>query len=583
MEMQVQWRFFAVLGRAHRGLAAAWWLLIAARGALPAIFAVAAGAAVRALGRHDDATAPLLVLGAVFVLGQVLAPVHTQVGANLGERLSLWLHDRLLVATTRPAGLAHLESAELAADLALARDFDLGISDPPLSLSLPLIAGGLVDLATGLAQAALLVGYRWWAPILLGGAWAATHALLRAGTMWDRDSDEARTAHRVADYSYRLAVDAPAAKELRIFGLADWTVARFAAQRRRLVELRWQAIRLRPGPTTAAIALVIAANTVFFWSLARSASEIGIGGVTTYAQAAVGAAGLAFGGLNWALPLAASGVAAVLRLGPAMESAGQLPNGDAQPKQKPGIALRLDDVGFSYDGKPILGGVRLDIPAGTSLAIVGRNGAGKTTLVKLLCRLYDPTSGTIAADGIDLRSLDIEAWRSRVSAVFQDFLRCELPLRDNVAPLGGTDEAIRNALAAADATGLAEPDTVLARGYDGGIDLSGGQWQRIALARALHAVECGAGLVILDEPTAQLDVRAEAEIFDRILAATRDRTTILISHRFSTVRQADQICVLEDGRVAELGSHAELMAAGGRYREMFELQAARFASEEPHV
>ena len=128
----------------------------------------------------------------------------------------------------------------------------------------------------------------------------------------------------------------------------------------------------------------------------------------------------------------------------------------------------------------------------------------------------------------------------------------------------------------AGATGLADLDTILARGYPGGTDLSGGQWQRIALARALCAVRLGAGVVLLDEPTAQLDVRGEAEIFDRILAATRDCTTILISHRFSTVRHADRICVLEGGKVVELGSHAELMARNGRYRTMFDLQASRF-------
>jgi ATP-binding cassette subfamily B protein len=135
---------------------------------------------------------------------------------------------------------------------------------------------------------------------------------------------------------------------------------------------------------------------------------------------------------------------------------------------------------------------------------------------------------------------------------------------------------VTSALRSAGAEGLADLDTVLARGYDGGTDLSGGQWQRVALARALAAVQQGAGLVLLDEPTAQLDVRGEAEIFERILAATRHRTTVLISHRFSTVRQADRICVLEEGRVVELGSHAELMALGGRYRTMFDLQASRF-------
>jgi ABC-type multidrug transport system fused ATPase/permease subunit len=163
--------------------------------------------------------------------------------------------------------------------------------------------------------------------------------------------------------------------------------------------------------------------------------------------------------------------------------------------------------------------------------------------------------------------------------VFQDFIRFELSLRDNVAPAGAPDEVIREALEAAGAGGLASLDTILARGYPGGTDLSGGQWQRVALARALCAVKLGAGLVLLDEPTAQLDVRGEAEIFDRILTATRDITTILISHRFSTVRHADRICVLEHGKVIELGTHEELMEAGGRYRTMFELQASRFGGD----
>ena len=222
----------------------------------------------------------------------------------------------------------------------------------------------------------------------------------------------------------------------------------------------------------------------------------------------------------------------------------------------------------------------LDVPAGSSLAIVGQNGAGKTTLAKLLCRLYDPQSGAIEADGVDLREIDIAAWRSRLTAVFQDFIKFELPLRDNVAPNGAPDETIQRALAKARAADLAGLDTILARGYEGGTDLSGGQWQRIALARALCALEMGAGVVLLDEPTAQLDVRGEAEIFERILAATRQATTILISHRFSTVRHADRICVLEHGKVIELGTHDELMARGGRYKTMFDLQAQRFNASE---
>jgi len=288
---------------------------------------------------------------------------------------------------------------------------------------------------------------------------------------------------------------------------------------------------------------------------------------------------IAFGGLSWALDGASAPAAAVLRLRETMAAAGALAPATAPrgAQDLPTRELRFRDVTFAYPGgEPVLEHFVLSIPAGSSLAIVGQNGAGKTTLAKLLCRLYDPQDGAIEVDGVDVRDLELTAWRARLAAVFQDFLRLERPLRDNVAPDGAPDDDVLAALAEAGASGLADLDTILARGYEGGTDLSGGQWQRVALARALCAVRLGAGVVLLDEPTAQLDVRGEAEIFNRILAATRDCTTILISHRFSTVRQADRICVLEHGRVIELGSHAELIEQGGRYRTMFELQAERF-------
>jgi ABC-type multidrug transport system fused ATPase/permease subunit len=290
---------------------------------------------------------------------------------------------------------------------------------------------------------------------------------------------------------------------------------------------------------------------------------------------------IAFGGLNWALDGAAAPVAAVLRLEPAMGPAGALSSGERSAAAMPAHAIRFRDLTFAYPGgAPVLEGFDLTIPAGSSLAIVGQNGAGKTTLAKLLCRLYDPQRGAVEIDGVDAREFDLASWRSRLAAVFQDFTRLELPLRDNVAPAGAPDDVVRAALAAAGAADLADLDTVLAKGYEGGTDLSGGQWQRVALARALCAVKRGAGVVLLDEPTAQLDVRGEAEIFDRLLAATRHCTTILISHRFSTVRHADRICVLEHGKVVELGTHDELMAKGGRYRTMFDLQAQRFTATE---
>ena len=267
-----------------------------------------------------------------------------------------------------------------------------------------------------------------------------------------------------------------------------------------------------------------------------------------------------------------------------MAPRGALPSGSEEPRARPAHEIRFRSVRFAYpgpaSGAPVLDDFDLTIPAGSSLAIVGQNGAGKTTLAKLLCRLYDPQSGSIEVDGIPLRNLELSGWRRRISAVFQDFIRFELSLRENVAPDGAPDETIRAALTAAGASSLASLDTVLSRAYEGGTDLSGGQWQRVALARALCAVAMGARLVILDEPTAQLDVRGEAEIFEQILDATRHCTTILISHRFSTVRLADRICVLEGGKVVELGTHEELMAHRGRYRTMFDLQAQRFGEAE---
>ena len=585
-----EWKFIKVLPRTNPWLAGAWWALLILRGLLPALFAIAMGLLVGAVQRQDDLTAPLALAGTVFVLLQVLAPLHQAVGANLGFQTAAWLYDQLTIACVEPPGIAHLEDAELANDITMARDFDLGISGPPLSISMDFIASGLVELLAGLTSALVLAAYAWWAPLLLAGAWLATHWLLRESGVWkDRNTDDVREAQRHADYAYRLAVDAPSSRELRLFGLAAWTVERFRRHRRRLHDLRWQATKLRERPLATSLVLVLLANAVVFGAMAMDANAgaLALDRMVVFATAAFSTSMIAFGGLSWALDGAAAPAAAVLRLGKAMAAKGALRSGKEPAEGLPRKELRFTNVRFAYPSAPeelVLDGFDLAIPAGSSLAIVGQNGAGKTTLAKLLCRFYEPLEGTIEVDGVDVREFALTSWRRRVAAVFQDFVRFQLPLRDNVAPAGASDETVRRALAEAGAGNLASLETVLARGYDGGTDLSGGQWQRVALARALAAVKGdeqreGAGIVVLDEPTAQLDVRGEAEIFDRILQATRDTTTILISHRFSTVRHADRICVLEQGRVAELGSHDELMALGGRYRTMFELQAQRFAED----
>src|SRR6266480_3859065 len=286
-----EWIFAGVLPRADHALAIGWWILLVLRGLLPAIFAVAMGRLVGSIQRGGDLAAPLALVGIVFVLLQVLPPIHQVVGANLGSRTAAWLYDQLTTACVRPPGMGHLENFKLTNDLTMARDFDLGITGPPMFISMDFIAGGLVEMVGGLASAVVLAAYAWWAPVLLAGAWLATHWLLRESAIWrDRNTDEVRGAQRDADYAYRLAVDPPASKELRLFGLAGWTIDRFVNRRTRLHMLQHQATRLRERPVLWSMLLVIGANLVVFWSLANAAANgsLHLGDVVMFAQSAVG-------------------------------------------------------------------------------------------------------------------------------------------------------------------------------------------------------------------------------------------------------------------------------------------------------
>ena len=587
-------KFFAELWRASPGYALAWWVLLIVRACMPALVSVAFGWLVSAITLNYSLTGPLMLVGLAFGAIVTLLPVHQLVSMNLGSLMANHLYGRLMHAGITPDGIAHLERPEFTNDLTTARDFDQGIMGPPLAISMDFITGGLLDLFVGTVAGLLLFGFAWWAPPLLIAAWMATHWLLRESGVWkDRNTDEVRTAQRHADYAYRLAVDAAPSKELRFFGLGGWVTDRFIDTRSKLYDLQYEATKLREKSVLACLAIVAAANLVVFLAIASAArnGDLSIGRIVVFVQAAIGVSAIAFGGLNWALDGASAPVVALHRLEKAMAAVGSLRSGADQVTAgaafDSGVAgigpkIELKNITFAYEAestREIFKDFSLTIPAGTSMAIVGSNGAGKTTLAKLLCRLYDPVSGSIEIDGTPIENLAVIDWRRRVTAVFQDFIRFELSLRTNVAPLGAPDHVILKALADAGGSELAggNLDTVLSKAYPRGTDLSGGQWQRVALARALCAVDQGARVVLLDEPTAQLDVRGESEIFERVLSATKGCTTILISHRFSTVRLADLICVLENGRAAELGSHDELVALGGRYREMFELQASRFS------
>jgi ATP-binding cassette, subfamily B, bacterial len=257
---------------------------------------------------------------------------------------------------------------------------------------------------------------------------------------------------------------------------------------------------------------------------------------------------------------------------------------DAIPAPRPiRDGFTFEGVSFSYPGSPrrVLDNLNLRIEPGERIALIGENGQGKTTIVKLITRLYDPTAGRILLDGVDLRDYSIEDLNHEIGVIFQDFMRYEMTARSNIS-VGRIENQSQTDIQRAAQKSLADAvirrlpqgyEQLLGRRFEGGLDLSGGEWQKVALARAYLR---DAQLLVLDEPTAALDARSEYEVFQRFAELTQGKMALLISHRFSTVRMADRIVVLENGNIAEQGSHAQLMALSARYAEMFELQAASY-------
>jgi ATP-binding cassette subfamily B protein len=584
-------RVTAAFWAANRRLTAAVVVVAVASGLLVPVFALGTGALVRALDHESSVTAALVLLTVVFVLGRVLDPVREQLGEALWRQSDEWLSRRVMTAMTSPVGIAHVESPEVRDRLAQTEGLVTGVTPGEAGWWL----GPVVLLyVQGIASLAIVAAYRWWLALALAAAnavsfrvsrhhWHSVTLVLMGRTPRLRHSYYVRT----------LALTGEVAKEARVFGLAGWLVERY--RQGWLAEMH-EIWRTRSEGWLASFAAAIAVGAVELTVVGLLVHRALDGDVTlavaiTVVQAVLGAAVLSrYEDGNWFLSELGRVLARVETIEEAGSDGGGVPVvGTRSADGLPARSIRFDHVTFAYPGsdRPVFSGLDLEIAAGQSLAIVGENGAGKTTLIKLLTRLYDPQHGSITVDGADLRELDPSSWHRRVGAVFQDYVRFEVPAYDNVAygnlERRGDRERVLEAAALAGADRAIErlPDgwsTVLTREVTDGAELSGGEWQRLALARALFAVRSGAGLLILDEPTASLDVRGEAQVYARFLELTRGVTTIVVSHRFSTVRRADRIVVIEHGRVLEDGSHGELLARGGRYATMYRLQAAKFGA-----
>ena len=392
---------------------------------------------------------------------------------------------------------------------------------------------------------------------------------------------------RQLDYLRYLGSSTETAKEIKLFGLNGFLSHRFEAfadtmydDNRRLAARRafWGAVFAALGSLAYYLAyFVIVWRTV--------AGHFSLGDLTFLAGSFLRLRGLLEGLLLGFSQIAGqvlylADLFAFLELRPVIVS-----RPDARPLPQPiRTGFVFEDVGYRYAGSDTWAVRHLDLwlEAGEVLALVGQNGAGKTTIVKLLARLYDPTEGRVLLDGHDLRDYDLAGLRARVGVIFQDFVRFHFTAAENIGVGRVGDMADRPRIAEAAGRSLADElidrlpmryDQPLGRRFNNGVDLSGGEWQKIAIARAYMRE---ADVLILDEPTAALDARAEYEVFERFKDLSRGRTAVLISHRFSTVRMADRIVVLGGGRVIETGTHAALLAAGGHYAELFDLQASGY-------
>ena len=583
-----------LLPYAGRGLVALTIAVHVLAGLGPVLFMVGTAFALQHL-EGDGASGWLALAVGAFLLQQLLAPVQLVLSRTIARRVDAACIERLTDFALRRATLAGLERPDVADRLSQADEaFEQWTLTPGAAVEGGLalwarytqLVGAVAVLAVAVGPSAAMAG----AVVALVARLGQTEAFHRWGQLIRRF----QPLRRRVTYVRELATSTLAAKEIRTLGLVDWLDARYVAESRASLEPTWTWRRRVYGVPFLSYTAIALVGSVVALLLVAHAGNLGVAAISVAVQAILlcGRFGVVFPEADVKLVYGRSAWEALL------EFEGITRREDAPAAARSGssgpitarTAIRLDDVRFGYPGgAPVLDGLDLELRAGSSTALVGVNGAGKTTLVKLLTGIYVPDAGVVRVDGTDLTTLDADAWQRSFAVTFQDYLRYELPLRENVAMGAITHredaDGIRAELVRVGLGDLLDElggdlDTPLTRALPGGRDLSGGQWQRVALARSLFAVRHGASVLVLDEPTAQLDARGEAEFYDAFLDLTRGVTSLVISHRFSTVRRADRIVVLDGGRITEAGSHDELVALRGTYSRMFEVQARRFGSAD---
>lgn len=522
----------------------------------------------------------VVALVAASALSGLASAAQTQLQRLLAERVQRNMWSAILGVTTS-VPLATFESPSFFDDLQRVRTNALAQPTSMTQGLLNLIAGLLAVVGLGIAVALIQ-------PLLLvvlllgtGPLWLITR---RSGRLeFDFAVDQTPRA-RLRFYLGELLSGRNEAKEIRAFALGPTISERWDVEYAAYLEDLSRHVRRRIG-----LALLSAVVTIVVTALAIGLLlRLVFNGDLALASAAAGLIAVRL--LAGRFQLIFSGVGAIFEAGLFLADFESFVARRPPPRAMPSTArppfkeLRLDDVHFRYPGasREALRGIDLHIDRGEVVALVGENGSGKTTLAKLLGLLFDPSSGRLTWDGEDTREFDIEAARTHVGVIFQDFIRYQLSARENISfgrtGAAATDERVASSAQASGAASFLDrlPDgyaTGLGKEYVGGVDLSLGQWQRVALARAFFR---DAAFLILDEPTASLDARAEHELFEHVRRLAEGRSLLLISHRFSTVMMADRIYVLHDGEIVESGSHAELLALEGRYAELFELQARSY-------